>query len=167
MGHLVPYAGFPYASPPGAPRAPHLPRRPSTPRYHTAAVGGGPGESWRHGRRAGHLALDGASLVTHTTSDAGGGWPLEGTPWTVRSAKAQAPRPKTHGALITSTIIWTIQPETPISPVNTRADSVLGERQWQGRKWHTSVIPPTILIHVGSLRVPVCDALRESGVPGQ
>ena len=45
-------------------------------------------------------------------------------------------------------------------PVITWADSDLGERRWHGWSWHTSDIPSTILIHVGSLRVPVCNAVR-------
>ena len=117
MGHLVPYAGFPYASPPGAPRAPHLPRRPSTPRYHTAAVGGGPGETWCNTGATGVARATSCSTVPRWPPTPprmpGGGGRSRGTPWTVRSAKDQEPRAKTHGAVITSTIIWIIQPETP------------------------------------------------------
>jgi len=115
MGHLVPYAGLPYASPPGASRAPHLPRRSTTAtlphRRGRRRTRGDLVHRQRHGRRACHLVLDAASLATHTTSDAGPG--RSRAPWTARSAKAQAPRAKAHGALITSTIIWIIQPETP------------------------------------------------------
>jgi hypothetical protein len=76
MGHLVPYAVLPYASPPGASRAPHLPRRSTTAtlphRCGRRRTRGDLVHRQRHRRRAGHLVLDAASLATHTTSDAGG-----------------------------------------------------------------------------------------------
>ena len=118
MGHLVPYAGFPYASPPGASRAPHLPRRSTTAtlphRCGRRRTRGDLVNRQRHGRRAGHLVLDTAPLATHTTTDAGA-WPPEGDPMDCplrqgSSASSQGPRCCDH---IHTAIIWIIQPETP------------------------------------------------------
>ena len=95
MGHLVPYAGLPYASPLPPPGLRTYHTALPAPHYRTAPGRGGPG---RQGSppalrgRAGHLVLDTASLAIHTASDASPG--RSRAPWTARSAKAQAPRAK-------------------------------------------------------------------------
>ena len=135
MGHLVPYAGFPYASPPGAPRAPHLPRRPSTPRYHTAAVGGGPGETWCNTGATGVARATSCSTVPRwppTPPRMPGGWPLEGDPMDCSlpqgsSASSQDPRCFDH---IHNHLDNPARNTHP--PVITRADSDQGERRWHG-----------------------------------
>ncbi len=113
----------------------------------------------RHGRRAGHLVLDTASLATHTTSDAGPG--RSRAPWTAAPPRLKhlEPSPRCfdhiHNHLDNPA-------RNTHSPANARADSVLGGRPWQGGYWHTPVILSTILIHVGSPRVHVCNALGGS-----
>ena len=65
----------------------------------------------RYGRRAGHLVPYTASLATHAASDAGQGRSRVSMGCSLRQGSSASSQ--VRGALVTSTIIYIIQPETP------------------------------------------------------
>jgi hypothetical protein len=133
MGHLVPYAGFPYASPPGAPRA-------GLRTYHVAQAPHAT-TPLRSEEDPGSLGATGVARATScstlprrppTPPRMPGGWPLEGDPMDCSlrqgsSASSQDPRcfDHIHNHLDNPA-------RNTHSPVNARADSGLGGGQWQG-----------------------------------